>query len=154
MSTDSNAPFPKSPYPPLTLPEGGFKSNLPEHLLADADPATRWIMEQLSKNTQAVEWACHGLTETHAQVRLTNGRLLKAEASIKDDEAKLDVLNEKASVMEPIFKPLSQFMGLWDYTWFRYICYAALFLFFTYLLPYYVAHPFSIETVFNHFLSP
>ena len=146
--SDSQPPF-KSSYPPLKVPDGGWKSAIPEHLLADADPATKWIMEEMSKNSQAIEWACHGLVDTNEQVRKTNGRLLKAEAELTEAKGSVVTLNEKATVMEPLFKPLSQFMSLWDYKWFRVICYIALFFFFTYALPFYLQHPISLDSLFS-----
>lgn len=153
MSSDSHSPF-KSSYEPLTLPEGGFVSKIPPHLLHDCDEQTRWLMNEISRASQAIDWTCQGLVETHDQVRRTNGRLLKAESDLSEVHASVTTLNDKATVMEPIFKPLAQFMGLWQYTWFRWICYAALFFFFTYALPYYLVHPISLDTLFNHLLGP
>lgn len=126
------------------MPDGGFASNIPPHLLDGADDQTRWLMNEMSKNSQGIEWTCHGLLDTNRQVRRTNGRLLKAEAEITDLSSKMESLETQAKAMTPFFKPLSQFAALWEYRVFRWVFYIAIFFFFTYLLPYYLQHPMSI----------
>jgi hypothetical protein len=149
----SQPPFHKSSYPELKVP-AKWESSIPEHLLADTDPATRWIMEELSKNTKAIEWACHGLVDTNTQVRNTNGRLLKAEADIRRDKDSLTALVAKADLMEPLFKPLSLFMRLWDYKWFRILCYFAGLFILMVVVPWYIQHPLSIDAVWSFFFGP
>lgn len=70
-----------STYPALQHP-GLFKSQIPEHLLAEASPAEKYIMEQLSINTQMAEWAINANMSHDRNIRHTNGRLRKAEANI------------------------------------------------------------------------
>ena len=147
---DSTPPF-KSSLPELKLPPGGFSSSIPEHLLKDADPQTAWLMHEISKNTAATEFACRAAVTHNDHLRTLNGRTSKSEEGIKAVKADIEVLTDKAKTMEPLFKPISQFMNLWEYRWFRWICYAALLLFFSYLLPYYIQHPISIDTLFKLF---
>lgn len=145
-STESTPPF-KSAYPPLERPN--FQPSVPGFLLEGASEQDRYIIEQLSLVNQYAQWAVTTEMSTHEQVLKTNGRLLRAEKGLDEAKEKLEALNKKAEVMEPLFKPLSQFMGLWDYKWFRWICYIAGFFLFTYALPYYLKHPVSIETLFT-----
>lgn len=154
MSSQPTTPPPfESRYPELSLPPGGWKSTLPDHLLEGADPQTLFIMHELSKNSQATEFACRGVVELSQHLRALNGKTYKTEKGLGEARSEVDILNDKAATMEPIFKPLNYFMNLWDYRVFRWICYASIFFFFTYLLPWYIAHPISIETLINHFLS-
>lgn len=154
-TTETASPFSfKSTIAELALPRGGFVSKLPPHLLQDADPQTAWIMHEMSKNTQATEFACHAVLEQNAHLRALNGKTYRNEKGLAEAKETVAALNKKAEVMEPMFKPLSQFMSLWEYAWFRYICYAAGFFFLTYALPYYVAHPVSIQTVFTKLFGP
>lgn len=74
---------PDSTYAPLQPPPE-FKSQIPEYLLADASPQDKHIMAELSIGAQCNRWLVNALVETHAQVRRTNGRLLRAEGDIKD----------------------------------------------------------------------
>jgi len=75
-----------SDYPALSLPDGGFKSNIPKHLLEGATPSDKWIMEELSKNTQATEFCMRAAVEANALIRQTNGRLRVAESQLLDHE--------------------------------------------------------------------
>lgn len=153
MSSDeSSPPFNKSTYPELKLPDK-WESSIPEHLLDGADPQTLFIMHELSKNSQAIEWACHGLIDTNAQVRRTNGRLIQAEKDIKKETAALAALTAKADLMEPLFKPLSLLMRMWEYKYFRWATYLLVFFFFTYLLPFYLQNPMSLSGLWALFFG-
>lgn len=84
---DDDKSIPESSYAALKPPEE-FKSQIPDHLLADATPQDKHIMAALSINSQYSAWLVNAALETHSQVRRTNGKLLKAEAEIsalKDD---------------------------------------------------------------------
>lgn len=83
---------PQSDYPELSLPEGGWKSSIPEHLLKDAKPADRWLMEEMSKNSQATDFCSRAAVESNGLIRRTNGRLKGAEARI------IDLTNEVAQL--------------------------------------------------------
>jgi hypothetical protein len=104
MPQASPSDSPQSDYPELSLPEGGWKSNIPEHLLKDAKPADRWLMEEMSKNTQATDFSCRAAVEGNGLIRKTNGRLKGAEAQIVDlrtevAQLKVDNLVLKAQVL-------------------------------------------------------
>lgn len=68
------------------IPE--FKSNIPEHLLTDISPTDKWLMEEISKNTQVTEYLLtkreedsKKLDEVVRQTTATNGKVAQ---TIKD----------------------------------------------------------------------
>ena len=80
--------IPDSTYPILE-PPGDFKSQIPEHLLVDASTADRYLMEQMSIMRQYVAWSVGAHLSNDKNLRLTNGRLRRAESNIdtlKDDK--------------------------------------------------------------------
>lgn len=63
-----------------------FESNIPQHLLNNISDKDKWLMEEMSKNTQATEWLLHKreedsvkIDEIVKQTKLTNGRVTKLE---------------------------------------------------------------------------
>ena len=93
MSPDSShEQLPESSYPELVKPE--FKSQIPEHLLANASPAEKHMMAQLSRLASFADWSVEAHLSTNGAVRRTNGRLLKAEAKLEDIELDKKVLNK------------------------------------------------------------
>lgn len=80
-SDDSSKPV--SSYAPLEAP-ADFRSQIPAHLLTDASPQDKHILEALSVGAQYDQWLVNAAVLTHSQVVRTNGRLLKAEADIKE----------------------------------------------------------------------
>ena len=98
MPPDSNhEQLPESSYPELVKPE--FKSQIPEHLLANASPAERHMMEQLSMLASFADWSVEAHLSTNSAVRRTNGRLLKAES-------KLDEIDKDKQIMSRSWKML------------------------------------------------
>lgn len=150
MSIESTPPF-QSAYPSLERPV--FQPSVPEFLLEGASDQDKYIISQLSLVNQYVQWAVTTEMSTHSQVLKTNGRLIRAEKALEETRKELDALNEKATTMEPLFKPVSQLMNLWEYRAFRWSCYALIFFFFTYLLPYYLQHPVDLGTIITHLLG-
>lgn len=73
-----------SDYPDISLPPGGFKPKIPTGLLANASDIDKWLIEEMSKNTQATEFACNAAISINQNVQKTNGRLKGAEAHIVD----------------------------------------------------------------------
>ena len=144
----------KSSIPAITVPPDGWKSNIPEHLLTGAEPQLSWIMHEISKNTQATEFACHGVAQLSEYLRELNGKTARTIENVAKQRDQLDELNKKAKTMEPFFKPVSQFAALWEYRVFRWVFYAAIFFFFTYLLPYYLRHPLGIDTLVKALFAP
>lgn len=98
---------PSSDYPELTIPPGGFKSNIPEHLFKDDDPQMRWLMEEMSKNTQATEFCVRALIDTNAQVRKTNGRLKSAEQKIINLQEDAEVLKKQMISINPVISTVN-----------------------------------------------
>ncbi len=92
MSSELTPLPPQEPsYPRLHHP-GEMRSQIPEHLLQDTSKAQRFIMEQLDINRQSNEWLVRASLTHNANILHTNGRLLKAEATIselKDDKKTL-----------------------------------------------------------------
>lgn len=131
-----------SSLPELSLPEGGFKSNIPSHLLAGTDKQTEWIMNEISKNTAATEFACQAAVTQNAHLRVLNGRTYKNEKAAQELREELDTLNEQAASVSPFLKPVGQFASLWQYAAFRWTIYIALAFIITYVYPAYIAlHP-------------
>lgn len=148
-----NKDLPESSYPELKLPEEGFKSSIPESLLQNCDPQIRWIMEEISKNTQATTWVCQGLLDTNKQVRRTNGRLLKAESDVKQIKEVAEIQKEQNKAIAPFIKALSQFANLWQYRVFRWMVYLAILTIVLYIYPYFLAHKIELITFFTKFLN-
>ncbi len=89
MSSSDSKPeqLPESSYPELVKPD--FKSQIPEHLLANSSAAEKHIMAQLSRLSSFADWSVEAHLSTNGAVRRTNGRLLKAEAKLEQiDEDK------------------------------------------------------------------
>lgn len=74
---------PDSTYAQLVAP-AEFKSQIPAYLLNGASDQDKHIMAELSIGSQYNKWLVNALVETHAQVRRTNGRLIRAEEDLKD----------------------------------------------------------------------
>lgn len=116
--SDSNTP--KSDYPELQLPPDGWKSNIPEHLLANCDPQTLWLMQEMSRNTQATEWNSHAAIGIDSNVRKTNGRLKGAERNIIGLQEEMKEMKIQMRAMKPIIGPLSTIRVVFSYkiAWF------------------------------------
>ncbi len=82
MPHDHDDVTPDSTYAQLIAPTE-FRSQIPTHLLARASDEDKYIMSELSIGAQYNKWLVNALVETHAQVRRTNGRLIRAEEDIK-----------------------------------------------------------------------
>lgn len=146
----NNHPY-HSTIPDLSLPEGGWKSSIPPHLLTNADPQIAWIMEEISKNTQATEFACRAVVAQNAHLKALNGKTFRNEQAALVLEHEVEQLKSQAKTIEPLVKPLDQFVSLWGYRVFRWGFYISVFFFFTYLLPFYLQNPFSIGQFFKFF---
>lgn len=68
----------ESSYPEVKVPD--FKSDIPPALLGNTPEETRYILEQLSIQSQYLRWAAPVLAEMNLQTRKTNGRLARVEA--------------------------------------------------------------------------
>lgn len=134
------------------MPSEGFVSTLPPHLLENCDEQTKWLLNEISKNTQATEFACRGVVTLSEHMRGLNGKTYKNERAAAVLGDKVEALEEQAKAMTPFFRPMTQFAGLWEYRLFKWIFFAALFFFFTYALPYYLLHPFDISQFFKFFV--
>jgi hypothetical protein len=147
-STESTSPF-ESRFPELNIPPHGWESNIPAHLLDSCDEQTRWLMEEISKNTQATNFASQGVSDISRHLRELNGRVGKQEAKLSKDRDDIDTLKAQVKAATPLIKPLEYLMALWEFRAFRWVFYAAIFFFFTYLLPWYISNPPSLTHVFD-----
>lgn len=79
-----------------------FSSDIPEHLLANATPESRWLMQNVSALTKKTDYLVSEqieqsskLVRIETQVNHTNGRLLKVEKKIDQleitDQAENDI---------------------------------------------------------------
>ena len=67
----------ESLYTELEMPE--FDSAIPEHLLKGITDENKFVMENISMQTQYIKWLCEAAINTNHQVRKTNGRLMRVE---------------------------------------------------------------------------
>lgn len=102
-----NKHTPESDYPEISLPIGGFKSNIPEYLLHESDPQMKWLMEEMSKNTQATNFGVTAAIDTNTQVRKTNGRLKMAEKNITDLKQDVIILKGQMDNINPLAASIS-----------------------------------------------
>ena len=148
-----NSPAFKPSVPELTLPAEGFLSKIPDHLLDETDPATKWIMEEISKNTQVTEFTLHATLKHNEYLRQLNGRVGTNEGAIAKIKNEVKELIDEAEAMSTFRKVVLALSKLWEYRFFRWTVYAAAFFFFTYLLPWYVDNPPSIGKVLEALLG-
>lgn len=151
----SASPF-ESRYPELSLPPGGFKSTIPAYLLDGADDQQRWIMEEISRNSAATEFACRGAVELSQHLRALNGKTYKTEKGLAETKADVDGLKASAAVVSPFLKPVSQFAALWEIRAFKWVFVAGMAMFVGILYPLYLQHPFMewLSLAVKHLLSP
>lgn len=77
---DDPKPEDKSDIAVLALPNGGFQSRIPAHLLKDKSEEEQYIFGEVSKMASFIEWSAPIIVATHEQSRRTNGRLKGLEA--------------------------------------------------------------------------
>ena len=61
------------------FPAGGFSSKIPEYLLEGKSEAETYILKEVSKMSQFIEWSGPLLLDNNLQARRTNGRVKKLE---------------------------------------------------------------------------
>ncbi len=146
-------PF-KSSLPELKLPPGGFQSNLPPHLLEGADEQTRYIMNEISRNTAATQFACLAAVTHNEHLRTLNGKTYKTEKVAEDLRAEILVLKEQAASVSPFLKGMSYFSYLWEYRAFRWTFVLGVLTVVGLLYPYYMNHMFEVlSAAFKHWIG-
>lgn len=151
-SNDSTtAPF-ESRFPELNVPVEGWRSNIPEHLLKDCEPQMVWLLQEVSKNTQATNFACHGVTDISRHLRGLNGKVYKNEEKLGRAKEDLETLKEQAQAVSPFLKPISMFATLWSYSIFKWFFVGGIIFFLFVLYPYYLKTA-SASQLFNLFLG-
>lgn len=129
----------KTTLPILTLPPEGFVSQLPAHLLPN-DPNMRWLMEEMSKNSQATEFSCRGVIELSQHMRVLNGRTAKAEASLTETKADLAALKARIEPVGGLVKGIGYFAYLWAFLPFRVLFSLGVLAVVLVGYPYYLSH--------------
>jgi len=81
-----------SDYPELTIPV--FESKIPAHLLQDATPQDKWLMEEMSKGAQADTFLCKTVKETYDYTRKTNGKVHRHNTKIDEHEITIAQVKE------------------------------------------------------------
>lgn len=66
-----------SDYPELQLPD--IEMQIPEELLQNLDPTTKYLYIEQNRQTQYITWMAKTLVDINRQVRITNGRVKKVE---------------------------------------------------------------------------
>jgi hypothetical protein len=61
------------------LPKSGFASSIPEYLLEGKSEAEIYVLKEVSKMSQFIEWSAPLLLDNNLQARRTNGRVKKLE---------------------------------------------------------------------------
>jgi hypothetical protein len=73
MSDDH--PEEHSDIAPIELPEGGFQSRIPPHLLEGKPESEQYILNEVSKMGHFIEWAAPILLSSNLEARKTNGKV-------------------------------------------------------------------------------
>ncbi len=78
---DSTAhPEELSEIKPVELPVGGaFVSSIPDYLLKGKTESEIYILKEISKMSQYIEWSAPILVESNLNIRKTNGRVKSLE---------------------------------------------------------------------------
>lgn len=94
-----------------------FESNIPPALLETASPTEKWLMEEMSKNTQATEWLLHKreedskkLDELDKKLSFTNGKIANAIIQINSLEQDKKVKEESWTEINKIIS-IKKFIG-------------------------------------------
>lgn len=148
---ESYTPF-ESKFPELRVPHKGWESNIPPSLLDGADPQMIWLMNEMSKNTQATDFSCRGVEKISDHLRELNGKVSKSATKIEDSKADIQELKDKAEIVSPFLKPISMFATLWQYTLFRWFFIGGIIFFLFVLYPYYLKTA-SASQLFTMFLG-
>lgn len=91
-----------------------FTSDIPKHLLQDADEQRQWIMNELSIGNQRMQWLAHETTHQSRTLqrveelaKKTNGRVSTLEENEKTTIQKLDNSIKKSNSQDKVLKPLN-----------------------------------------------
>lgn len=71
----SSHPEDQSEIKAAELPHQGFQSQIPDYLLAGKSEAEIYILKEVSKMSQFIEWSAPILLDNNFQARRTNGRV-------------------------------------------------------------------------------
>lgn len=131
--SNESQPLFESRFPELILPKNGWESNIPAHLLDGIDPQTEWLLNEISKNTQATNFACQAVVDVSKHLRTLNGRVYKGEEEAGKTKGDLETLKNQAKAVTPFLKPISMFAALWEYSAFKWFFVGGI-LFFLFVL--------------------
>lgn len=126
----------ESKFPELKIPEHGWESTIPKHLLENCDPQMEYLLNEVSKNTQATNFACQGVHKISNHLRELNGRVHKSATKIERSEEEIETLKNQAKAVSPFLKPISMLASLWEYPIFKYFFVGGVLFFLFVLYPY------------------
>jgi len=106
----TNQPF-QSQYPELKIPEHGFTSNIPPYLLENCDPQMTWLLNEVSKNTAATEFACRGAVDLSAHLRALNGKTFRNEKKLIENIEEVNRVKEGQSELKAQFQSIRAIVG-------------------------------------------
>ena len=106
----SNQPF-QSQYPELKIPEHGFISNIPQHLLENCDPQMTWLLNEVSKNTAATEFACRGAVDLSAHLRALNGKTFRNEKKLIENIEEVAKVKEEQLELKTQLRSMKPIVG-------------------------------------------
>jgi len=76
---NSSHPENQSEIPIAEIPKNGFSSQIPAYLLDGKSEAEAYILTEVSKMSQFIEWAAPLLVDNNLQARKTNGKVKRLE---------------------------------------------------------------------------
>ena len=77
MPSDDTASHPEdqSEIKAAELPAQGFSSQIPDYLLAGKSESESYILKEVSKMSQYIEWSAPIILDSNLSIRKTNGRV-------------------------------------------------------------------------------
>jgi hypothetical protein len=91
----------KTSYEAIEIPK--FESTIPPTLLDKVPEEMKWIMNSLSKLTQAVDWLCRILTEEDKQLRETDTRAIGNRIMVETLKRRQSELEQRVQNLEQRF---------------------------------------------------
>jgi hypothetical protein len=92
----------ESSYEPISMPE--FASTIPPTLLVKVPDEMKWIMETLSRLTQAVDWLCHNIVEENKHLREMDTRRIETRLVVMALSEEQKQLKERVNRLEECYK--------------------------------------------------
>lgn len=75
MRDNTSHPEEESEIPHAKLPLEGFSSQIPDYLLIGKSESEVYILKEVSKMSQYIEWSAPIIVDSNLSIRKTNGRV-------------------------------------------------------------------------------